>query len=162
MGGQEVFLSEFQFLDGVSEWRKGESLTARFRLTGKEEFLKDHFEGFPVMPGVLMLESLKQAASLLLSASGEFDRPIWRLVAVHDARFGQFVKPGNHLKVTVRKARTNGQAEVVDGRLDLLADDGSPRARALLAQIELVPASSTPTDRDRARAAFARYGVSSS
>ena len=121
-------------MDAVDE-RKEEGLTARFQLTGDEEFLQDHFAGFPVMPGVLMLESLRQASAALLGGA-------WRLKSVKDARFGQFVKPGSSLKVSVRRSRKDGASQFVDGRLDLVGEDGSPRGRALLAELELVPVSS--------------------
>ena len=56
----------FGFIDKISEVEKDQSITAFFTLKGSEEFLQDHFEGFPVMPGVLLLESLKQAATLII------------------------------------------------------------------------------------------------
>lgn len=126
----------FSFLDEVAEVKKNEEVTAFFSLTGDEEFLSDHFEGFPVMPGVLQLEALKQAAVRLLSESQ--GRPAWafRLAEARDVRFGQFVRPGSRLKIHVRLAgQKDGRASCA-GRIDLL-QDGESAGRSLSAELEL-------------------------
>jgi 3-hydroxyacyl-[acyl-carrier-protein] dehydratase len=130
-------LSAFSFVDNVSEVEKGQSITAFFTLKGDEEFLLDHFEGFPVMPGVLLLESLKQAACKLLDAST--GKPgLYRLAAVREVKFGQFVKPGSRVEL---KANLTGQER---GRSDFegrvrLVENGAPGPRALQASFSLMP-----------------------
>ena len=52
----------FVLIDRITEINPGQSLTAVKNLSLAEEYLADHFPGFPVMPGVLMLEALTQAA----------------------------------------------------------------------------------------------------
>jgi 3-hydroxyacyl-[acyl-carrier-protein] dehydratase len=123
-------LSVFCFIDEVTEVRKGESLTARFRLKGDEEFLKDHFDGFPVMPGVLLLETLKQAACRLLG--GEY-----RLIGAENIKFGQFVKPGSLLEATVTVVKNSDAKHRFDGKLNLI-ENGSA-TKALTASFELIP-----------------------
>ena len=114
-------------MDKVVEVKKGQSLTALFTLQGNEEFLKDHFPGFPIMPGVLLLESLKQAGSELLkqtSGSGPH-----RLVEVQTAKFGQFVKPGTRLKLFVQLVRVENARADFEGRVDWIdATGGSGKA----------------------------------
>ena len=80
------FLGPFCFIDKVVEIRKNEFLTAVFKLKGSEEFLKDHFEGFPVMPGVLLLEALKQASERLWAASGKAGSCPFGTLQFHDSR----------------------------------------------------------------------------
>ena len=109
----------FCFLDEVTEFKHAESLAAMFRLSGTEEFLKDHFENFPVMPGVLLLESLKQAAVELLNRSGRGDEAFYRLESAQDVKFGQFVKPGSELRISVRRLDTRYGREIFDGRIDV-------------------------------------------
>lgn len=114
----EAKMKTFSFIDKVVEVKKGQSLTALFTLHGNEEFLKDHFPGFPIMPGVLLLESLKQAGSELLrqtSGSGPH-----RLVDVQAAKFGQFVKPGTQLKLFVQLVRFENARADFEGRVDWL------------------------------------------
>ena len=129
-------MSVFLFLDEVAELKKNEEVTAYYRLRGDEEFLKDHFDGFPVMPGVLQLEALKQASLKLLSESRS--RPIWayRLSRVEDVRFGQFVRPGSQLKIHVRICGQDGPRVTCRGRIDLLREM-APAGRSLSADLTI-------------------------
>ena len=130
-------MSVFSFLDSISEVKKNESLTAFFELKGDEEFLKDHFQDFPVMPGVLLIESLKQAASCLLSES-RGGKPLYRFGSIGSVKYGQFVKPGNLLRIFVRLLPSGGDPHF-EGRMDLVDGPGPP-SRAILADFTLVPA----------------------
>lgn len=121
------------------ERHEREDLTAFYRLTGEEEFLLDHFEGFPVMPGVLLLESLRQAASVLLSNPEDPRKTAWRLESAEDVKFGQFVRPGSGLRISVRASGQDGPARLVEGRIDLTDDGGVARGKALTASLRLVP-----------------------
>ena len=123
----------------MSEVEKGQSITAFFTLKGDEEFLLDHFEGFRVMPGVLLLESLKQAACALLkeeTVNGSF----YRLAAVHEVKFGQFVRPGSCFEISVSLTGREDHRVNFEGRARLVKD-GTPGARVLQAAFSLVPAS---------------------
>ena len=126
----------FCFIDEVVEVKKGESLTAFYTLTGDEEFLKDHFEEFPVMPGVLLIESVKQAAIALTRLSLEKQSQDYRLSSVEEARFGQFVKPGSKLKIFVRWIKKEPKLNTFESRIDLLNE---PFGRVLMADLSLVP-----------------------
>ena len=130
-------MSAFGFIDKVADFKQNESLTAYFTLTGKEEFLKDHFKGFPVMPGVLLLETAKQAADVLLQKSSSKEDKKYRLARVEEVRFGQFVKPGSELKIFVRLLKNENNTHVFDGRIDLTK---APFGKALSATMTLVSA----------------------
>lgn len=135
------FLKVFTFIDKVIEIKASESLTAHYTLMGQEEFLQDHFSGFPVMPGVLMLEALKQAATVLLtdkSGKGGY----YRLVRLEDAKFGQFVKPGNTLKIFVQFLKQEASLSFFKGDIQLVNSvDGPGRRKALTARLVLAPIS---------------------
>ncbi|WP_428940961.1 3-hydroxyacyl-ACP dehydratase FabZ family protein [Fontivita pretiosa] len=75
-----------------------------------EEYLADHFPTFPVLPGVLMLESLVQAAGWLLHRRSNFGKSIAVLKEARNVRYGTFVAPGNALRVEVefQKASDDG------------------------------------------------------
>lgn len=69
-------------------------------VSAAEEYLQDHFPTFPVLPGVLMIESMVQAARRLLA---ERDPALARHVlgSVRALKYGSFVRPGEALRVTV-------------------------------------------------------------
>lgn len=66
-----------------------------------EEYLADHFPTFPVLPGVLMVEALTQAAAWLMHHRNGFSRSMAVLKEVRNVKYGQFVAPGNSLRVEV-------------------------------------------------------------
>ena len=66
-------------IDRIRELVPGQRLVAVKGLTLAEDYLKDHFPRFPVMPGVLMLETMNQAAMWLIYASEGFENSIVRL-----------------------------------------------------------------------------------
>ncbi len=78
-------------------------------VTAAEEYLQDHFPGFPVLPGVFMVEALTQAARAVLAKRGT---PRMVLGEVKALRYGSFVRPGESLKVevTLEKVRDDGSA----------------------------------------------------
>src|SRR5438045_4046552 len=62
----------FVLVDRITELHPGQSLVAVKNLSLAEEYLADHFPGFPVMPGVLMLEAMTQAGAWLIGAREDF------------------------------------------------------------------------------------------
>src|SRR6201999_1214263 len=66
-----------------------------------EEYLADHFPTFPVLPGVMMLEALTQAAGWLLNRRSNFAKSIAVLKEARNVKYGNFVAPGNSLRVEV-------------------------------------------------------------
>ena len=95
----------FLLIDRITELVPHKSISAVKNLTLAEEYLADHFPGFPVMPGVLMLETLVQAGGWLIRQSEDFAHSAILLKEVRAIRYNNFVSPGNTLKVdlTVRK-----------------------------------------------------------
>ncbi len=99
----------FELIDRVLD-RQADSLTGIKTVTAAEEYLADHFPGFPVLPGVMMLEALVQAARGLVTGRPDApDRPLV-LAEVRNVRYGNMVRPGQALKVqvTLRKHDDGG------------------------------------------------------
>ncbi|MFA9476922.1 3-hydroxyacyl-ACP dehydratase FabZ family protein [Phycisphaerales bacterium AB-hyl4] len=91
----------FELIDQVLE-RAPDRLTAIKNVTTAEEYLGDHFPGFPVLPGVMMLETLVQAARLLADAEATSPcESAWVVREVRNVRYGQMVRPGQTLEVEV-------------------------------------------------------------
>jgi 3-hydroxyacyl-[acyl-carrier-protein] dehydratase len=66
-----------------------------------EEYLADHFPTFPVMPGVLMLETLVEAAAWLLRLSDNYRHSVIVLRDARNVKYGHFMEPGRSMEVTV-------------------------------------------------------------
>lgn len=95
----------FCLVDRILSLEAGESVTATKSLSLAEEYLGDHFPGFPVMPGVLMVESLVQTAAWLMRHTEEFQYSTILLKEARAVRFNNFVSPGQTLRIecTVQK-----------------------------------------------------------
>src|SRR3954469_15797088 len=93
-------------VDAITEHEPGRRLVAVKNVTISEEFFQGHFPGAPLMPGVLMLESLSQVAAILL-LEREDVRPNIRvyLRGVNDAKFRRQVVPGDQLRLEISLGR---------------------------------------------------------
>src|SRR6201996_9275201 len=90
----------FVLIDRITELQTGKSLVAVKNLSLAEEYLADHFPGFPVLPGVLMLESMTQAAAWLVRVSEDFRHSMVVLKEARNVKYSKFVEPGQTLSVT--------------------------------------------------------------
>ncbi len=89
----------FTLIDRIVDLQPGASITALKTLTMSEEYLADHFPNFPVMPGVLMLEAMTQAAAWLVRVSEDFAHSLVTLKQAGNVKYNQFVEPGQTLTV---------------------------------------------------------------
>ena len=83
-------------------------LTGIKNVTKNESFFEGHFPGNPVMPGVLMIESMAQAAAMLANLDAELQGKtgeIYYLVKIDNARFSKTVIPGDQLVLEVLQKR---------------------------------------------------------
>jgi UDP-N-acetylglucosamine acyltransferase len=93
-------------VDAITEHEPGRRLVAVKNVTVNEEFFQGHFPGAPLMPGVLMLESLSQvAAILLLQREDAPPNAKAYLRGVNDAKFRRQVVPGDRLRLEVSLGR---------------------------------------------------------
>jgi 3-hydroxyacyl-[acyl-carrier-protein] dehydratase len=100
---------QFCLIDRIVSLEKDKSLQAVKNLTMGEEYLQDHFPGFPVMPGVLMLEAMVQSAAWLLRVSDDFKPTLVTLAEVNNIKYGQFFTPGGRLNITVEMLGREGE-----------------------------------------------------
>lgn len=96
---------KFILLDRVVDVTPGERLVAEKSLSLAEEYLADHFPLFPVMPGVLMLEAMVEAAAWLVRETEDFAHSLVTLDTVKTATYKSFLKPGDTLRIEVSAKR---------------------------------------------------------
>src|SRR5258706_12416509 len=92
----------FVLVDRVLEHDPTGRLVAIKNVTGAEEFFEGHFPGAPVMPGVLLMESLAQAAGIwLLQGAADPQRLEVQLLGIDEAKFRRPAVPGDRLEPEV-------------------------------------------------------------
>ncbi len=92
----------FSLIDRIDALEPGKRIAAVKSLSMAEEYLADHFPGFPVMPGVLMLEAMTQASAWLVRATEDFAHSMVVLQEARNVKYGQFVQPGQTLEVSAQ------------------------------------------------------------
>lgn len=108
----------FLLVDRVIEIKEGESLKALKNVTINEPFFTGHFPHRPVMPGVLILEALAQAAGILAYRSTHTladDKVLYYLAGIDNARFRRVVEPGDQLILEVKLMRTKREMWKLSG-----------------------------------------------
>jgi 3-hydroxyacyl-[acyl-carrier-protein] dehydratase len=119
----------FNLVDRIVEVQPGRSLQAVKNLTLGEEYLADHFPTFPVMPGVLMLETLVEASAWLLRVTDDFRHSVLVLREVRNVKYGTFMEPGRQMKLTVELVEREGDRATFKGRGEM---DGQSTVSARL------------------------------
>ena len=108
----------FLLIDRVQDVVPETSATGIKNVTINEPFFPGHFPDKPIMPGVLIIESMAQtAAVLVVSGMGkETEDKLVYFMSVESARFRKPVIPGDRLKIKVNKKQTRGNVWKFDGQ----------------------------------------------
>lgn len=116
---------EFRFIDELVELNPGSSARAVWTLKGQEEFLRGHFPGSPLLPGVLMIEALAQLGGILIQTRpGEPPLRNLRLTAVRQVKILGSITPGQTLGISARLDAVMGTLGQVTGEIQ--SPDGRP------------------------------------
>jgi len=120
----------FLLVDRVMAYEAGKKLTAIKNVTMNEPYFQGHFPGYPVMPGVLIIEALAQASGVLVHLSSDYPpgaHPLYFLVKVDNAKFSKIVSPGDQLQLDIELKRMIRRMAIFHGRASV---NGQPVAEA--------------------------------
>jgi len=108
----------FLLVDRAEEYRPHQSIVGVKCVTVNEPFFQGHFPGFPVMPGVLLVEAIAQTGAVLMSKSLDVDvaGKTILFMSVDNCRFRQPVRPGDEVKMPVEVLRARGDVFKFRGR----------------------------------------------
>jgi 3-hydroxyacyl-[acyl-carrier-protein] dehydratase len=127
----------FRMLDRITELVPGERVVGERKLTGSEDYLADHFPLFPVMPGVLMLEAMYQAAAWLVRVTDNFEHSVVRLREARNVKYSDFVVPGQTLRVEAKIQKREGLVTSLTAQ-GFVHGDVAVSARLLLESVPMV------------------------
>ena len=106
----------YLLIDRVLRLERNRFVEAIKNVTLSEDIYANHFPGFPVMPGALMIEAAAQAGTALLEVSGNFEKKAL-LAMVERAKFRSFVRPGDQLNISVRIRQSSEDLARIDAEL---------------------------------------------
>jgi 3-hydroxyacyl-[acyl-carrier-protein] dehydratase len=122
----------FLLVDRVVELEPGVRAVAIKQVTANEPQFTGHFPGRPIMPGVLMVEALAQAAGIAVLTLPEYRGKIGLFAGIDDCRFKRLVTPGDTLRLEVDVEKLRGMF----GRVRTVASvDGEVAVEATLSII---------------------------
>lgn len=108
----------FLLVDRAEDYRPHQSIVGIKCVTVNEPFFQGHFPGYPVMPGVLIVEALAQTGAVLMSKSLDVDvaGKTILFISVDNCRFRQPVRPGDVIRMHVEVLRARGDVFKFRGR----------------------------------------------
>jgi 3-hydroxyacyl-[acyl-carrier-protein] dehydratase len=140
----------YLLIDKIKKIERNKLITATKNVALSEDVFTDHFTGYPVMPGALLIESVAQAATALLEISASYKVKAL-LTIVERAKFRELVKPGDQLLIDVNVTSmqdesallegviTTNDKRVMDGRLVFVLKPADvfypPRTRAFIESV---------------------------
>jgi len=108
----------FLLVDRCEDYRPNQSIVGIKCVTVNEPFFEGHFPGYPVMPGVLIVEALAQTGAVLMSKSLDVDvggKAIF-FMSLDNCRFRAPVRPGDVLRLYVEVLRARGDVFKFKGK----------------------------------------------
>ena len=137
----------FTLIDQIVDLQPGKSITTTKSLSLAEDYLRDHFPLFPVMPGVLMLEAMYQTSAWLLRFTDDFADSMVVLDEAKTVKYAGFVRPGQTLQLTAElQQREEGLATF--NAKGVVGDQLAVRAKLILRHFNLADSDPEKTATD--------------
>lgn len=117
------------WIDKFIRFQSGKRAVAVKNVTLAEEYLHDHFPGFPVMPQSLMIEAMAQTAGILVGETKKFQEKVI-LAKIKKAVFHNYVRPGDTIQLDANIDSITDEAASTSGKIT--------RSDKLIAEIDLM------------------------
>jgi 3-hydroxyacyl-[acyl-carrier-protein] dehydratase len=122
-------LDYFQLIDRIVELNLADrKIRCEATVPTASTIFEGHFPGFPLLPGVLLIESMAQTSGWMVVALHRFERMPF-LASIKEAKFRTFVKPAQHLSISAQLAHDGSGFAVTEAEV---AADGKPVCDATL------------------------------
>ncbi|MEZ6124303.1 MAG: 3-hydroxyacyl-ACP dehydratase FabZ family protein [Planctomycetaceae bacterium] len=127
---------KFCLVDRITELTPGETISTIKNVSLAEEYLQDHFPGFSVLPGVLMVEALVQSCAWLSRVTDGFTHSTLLLKEARAVRFNSFLKPGQtlHVQAAMKKNEEGSATFQASGTVE---GTSAVSARIVLSKLNL-------------------------
>ena len=97
----------FLFVDRIEKYDDEEVIGYR-RFTEKDFFFRGHFPGYPVVPGVILIETMAQCGGAGIRLTGRVEKDVlFFLASVDKVKFRQQVRPGDEVKMVIKNLRVS-------------------------------------------------------
>jgi 3-hydroxyacyl-[acyl-carrier-protein] dehydratase len=148
-GIQQILPHRYPFLlvDAIEEMERWKRIVGIKNVSINESYFQGHFPGKPIMPGVLIIESMAQTGGLLLLTEvPDREKKLLYFVSIDNARFRRPVVPGDQLKIEMKVLawRERGGFCKLDGRATVngeLAAEATLMCKMVDVETEQPPAS---------------------
>jgi len=123
----------FLLVDRIVEHELGKKIVGLKNVTINEPFFQGHFPGYPVMPGVLIIEAMAQVGGILayMASSDEIRKKLCYFVGIDNAKFRRPVMPGDQLRIEMEAVSNRRNIWCFNGKAfidDKLATEAELRA----------------------------------
>ena len=123
----------FLLVDRIVEHELGKKIVGLKNVTINEPFFQGHFPGYPVMPGVLIIEAMAQVGGILayMASNDEIRRKLCYFVGIDNAKFRRPVLPGDQLRIEMEAVSNRRNIWCFHGKVfvdDKLATEADLRA----------------------------------
>ena len=112
-----MHLEYFQLIDRILDLNTVEkTITVEAQVPTENTIFEGHFPGYPIMPGVLLIEAMAQSGGWLLIALTKFERMAF-LASVKEGKMRSFVNPGDLLTINVRLVHEGSGYAVTEAKI---------------------------------------------
>ena len=139
---------KFCLVDRIIDVVPGESISTLKNVSLAEEYLQDHFPGFSILPGVMMVEALVQSCAWLSRVTDDFRYSAITLKQARAVKFNSFLKPGQTLQVnaTFKKNEAAQASFIAKGTVD---GESAVSARIIVSKQNLADQRPEMADNDQ-------------